>query len=165
VAAASVWCAVACATTPDRQEAPLRGFSEPLEFLLGMPNGQTLSARALRQRVTVLVFGTTFDLASQEQARIVEELLHRHRPRLNAALIALEPPNHAVLVDAFRKSLNLSYPVAMAEPSERESFSPALGLERVPVIVVLDREGRIAVRREGLVSLQELEALAARVER
>lgn len=155
--------AIACA---ERQSAaPTRAaLSAPLEFAFGTLEGGVLSARSLRGRVTLLCFVTTFDWASQEQARVLKELLHSHRPRLNVAIVALEPPSHTVLVETFKSSLELDFPVAMAEEAERAAFGPMLRLDRVPLTLILDAEGRIRFERAGLVRLAALGALARELE-
>jgi hypothetical protein len=107
--------------------------------------------------VTALLFVTTFDLPSQVMARRLDEVVRRHRPRVNAGAIVLEAPDHAMLADVFRSTLGLGYPVALATTPGVQHDGPFGTIDRVPTLVVLDRYGRETLRRFGNLTEQELE--------
>jgi hypothetical protein len=134
-------------------------------YVFGTTDGGEISAEGMRGRVTVLVFVTTFDLASQVAAKRVNQLLHAHRPRINAAAVVLEAAKYAPLADVFRSSLELSYPVAIADLTTLEQSSTLGEVRSVPVIVVLDREGREVVRWAGAFSTSQLDGWLVGAER
>jgi hypothetical protein len=125
---------------------------------------QRVDAESLRGRVTVLVFVTTYDVASQAATRFAMQLARGHVPRLNVALVALEPLESRPLVDAFASALDLPFPALLADDATIRGEGPFAGLHHVPSFVVLDREGRERARHLGLVEHAELDALVRRVE-
>jgi hypothetical protein len=125
-------------------------------YVFGTTDGEELSAQSMHGRVTVLVFVTTFDLASQLAAKRLNEVLHTHRPRINAGAVVLEAAKYAPLAEVFRSSLDLSYPVAIADLSTLEQNSTLGEVRSVPTVVVLDAEGREVARKSGSFAVAEL---------
>jgi hypothetical protein len=128
-------------------------------------DGTVLTAENTRGRVTALLFVTSYDLPSQIAARRLEEALHRHKPRINAACIVLEAADNAVLVQTFRDTLHLSYPVAIADVVELRASSAFSEIDRVPTLVLLDRRGRERLRWSGGFEPQELTSWLASADR
>jgi len=150
--------ALGCAhPLPDEPEAP-GPRSQPVRFAFGTTEGELFDSSSTRGRSTAILFVTTFDLASQAQARLLNEVLREHTPRANGGAVVLEPPKHRVLAEAFRTSLNLRYPVALANPDTLNGSGPFGRLEGVPTLVVLDREGRPVFRSTGAVSKKVMDA-------
>lgn len=118
-----------------------------------------VSSANLRGRTTVLIFLSTYDLASQAQARFLSMVHRRHEPPINAAAIVLEPKENLPLVAMFRQTLGLDYPVAIGDEELIAGKGPFGDVRSVPATVVLDASGRIVARREGLLKDDELEAL------
>jgi hypothetical protein len=157
--------ATACHAVPDQPESPDPWSSlAGTRFSYGTTDGGELSSGTTRGRVTVLLFVTTFDLASQVEASRLNELLHLHRPRLNAAAIVLEAPKYALLADAFRSSLELDYPMAIADDETRSGGGPFGHVSRVPTLIVLDAYGRNTWQKSGITPLSELEKAVKRAE-
>ena len=92
----------------------------------------------------------------------LEQLLHTHRPRINVGGVALEAPKYAPLVEAFAVSLELDYPVAMADYATLGGRGAFGNVRGVPTIVVLDAEGREAWRREGVATARQIEEALAK---
>ncbi len=149
-AAAVALLCVGCSPAAPRAAEPVPRSGPPLEFAFGVLDGTVLSAEALRGRVTALLFVTTFDLPSQAAARRLAEVQARHVPRFNAAAVALESPENATLVGVFRDTLALPYPVALADRVELQSSSAFGAVDRVPTLIVLDREGRAVRSHVGI---------------
>jgi hypothetical protein len=137
------------------QAPPARG--EALEFAFGTVQGDVVTSETIRGRVTVLLFMTTFDLASQAQAKQLEDLLHLHAPRFNAIGVVMEPPKNAELVRSFGEVLGLSYPIALADEATLAGEGPFGGITSVPSWVILDRDGRTAFVRAGGMPPRDLE--------
>ena len=155
-AALSVLCACGAKAAETRVDrAPAR--NEPAVFFsYRTTQGQELSHGTTRGRSTALVFLTTYDAASQLEAKELEQALRTTRPRANGAAVILEGPEYGLLADVFRQSLGLSYPVALADEATLEGRGPFGKIELVPTTVVLDRWGRLRFRRQGLSSSREL---------
>ena len=137
-----------------------RGRVQRYEF--GTTDGEELSAESMRGRVTVLVFVTTFDLASQVAAKQLNQALHSHRPRINAGAVVLEAAKYAPLADVFRSSLELSYPVALADLPTLAQNSTLGEVRSVPTVIVFDAQGREVFRRSGAFTSAELDAWLTR---
>jgi hypothetical protein len=153
------WLFGGCAsgTEGERASAP-RARSGPVAFAYGIPAGGVLGTSTTRGRVTALLFVTTFDLPSQVMARRLDDSFRRHRPRINAGAVAIEAPNSAPLVDVFRTTLGLGYPVALTGGGPEES-GPFGTIDRVPTLIVLDARGREVHRASGVVEPEVLELL------
>lgn len=134
------------------------GSSEAIAFAYGTTEGGEFSSRGTRGRATIVLFVTTYDLPSQLEARRVDEILRRFRPRVNAGAVVLEAPKYAVFADAFRTTMNLAYPVALADEDTLQRRGPFGHVDRVPTLVVLDRNGREVWRKAGMISAREIEA-------
>ncbi len=159
--------AVSCAASG--QEASTssdRPLSSPLVFEFGTTSGESFSSATTRGRVTAVLFVTTFDLASQLMARRLDDVLHRHKPRVNAGAVVLEAPDHAPLAEVFRQSLSLGYVVAMFDVTGASPNDGPFGVvDRVPTLVVLDRSGRERFRKAGVLASHEIDEALRGAER
>ena len=156
----SVWLAWGCAgTTARRAPSPPAAVrsEEPISFHYEGIDGPPLSASALRGRPSVIIFITSYDSASQAQARFLTMLSRRHRLQVQAAAVVLEPPENRPLVTAFRDALHLEYPVVMGDSELIAGGGPFGDVHAVPTTVVLDSAGRIASRLVGLSKDTEME--------
>jgi hypothetical protein len=134
-------------------------------YVFGTIDGQELSAEGMHGRVTVLLFVTTFDLASQLAAKQLNQVFHTHRPRINAGAVVVEAAKYAPLADVFRSTLELSYPVAIADLDTLQRNSTLGEVRSVPTLIILDAQGREMLRKTGNFSPEELNGWLARGER
>lgn len=125
-----------------------------VSFDFGSVGGSRLSSETTRGRATVVVIITTYDLGSQVVLRELAELVHDHEPRINALAVVLEPPRNAVLVDAFTKTLELPFPIVLADSATLEGRGPFGKTDVVPTLIVLDPAGVETWRKVGVVSSQ-----------
>ncbi|HEY6726935.1 MAG TPA: TlpA family protein disulfide reductase [Polyangiaceae bacterium] len=149
---------VACSPTPAAGPSAPQAEGDPIDFSFGTTEGELFGSAATRGRATGVLFVTTFDLASQAQARFLNEVYKAHVPRPHVVAVVLEPPKHRVLAEAFRTSLGLDYPVALANPTTLSGDGPFGTILGVPTLVVLDREGRVAFRSTGAVPKDTMDA-------
>ena len=98
-------------------------------------------------------------------AKRLDAVVREHKPRANAGAVALEAPNDAPLVDVFKSSLGLSYPVALANTTGFDEPSPFGRIDQVPTLVVLDRRGREVARAQGVVTEREIDTALTRAAR
>jgi len=160
------WLLGACERVPELPPADAsEARGQVQRYELGTTDGEELSAQSMHGRVTVLVFVTTFDLASQVAAKRLNQVLHSHRPRINAGAVVLEAAKYAPLAQVFRSALDLSYPVAIADLSTLQQSSTFGEVRSVPTVLVLDRDGREVLRKSGAFSVDELNGWLARAER
>jgi hypothetical protein len=117
-----------------------------------------VNSETMRGRVTVLIFITTFDLASQLMVRRLGEVIASFTPRANAAAVVVEPPRYAELLPAYRQAMSLPFPVVMADFATQQGGGPFGSILHVPILVVLDRDGREVWRHEGTVDRDEIES-------
>ncbi len=153
----------ACGAEPSgRPPASSAARSAAVAFVYTTTEGEELSSATTRGRATAVLFVTTFDLASQLMARRLDTVLRRHKPRANGAAIVLEAPKYSVMADVFRSTLQLSYPVAMADEWGSQEPGPFGHIDRVPTLVILDSAGEETFRQFGVVAQPDIEqALAA----
>ncbi|HET7544190.1 MAG TPA: hypothetical protein VFK05_30175 [Polyangiaceae bacterium] len=147
---------------PARDESDSDTRGQVQRYVFGTTQGEEISAEGMRGRVTALVFVTTFDLASQLAAKQLNQALHTHRPRINAAAVVLEAPKYAPLADVFRSSLQLSYPVAIADLAMLSRNSTLGEVHSVPTLIVFDPQGREVLRQYGAFSNEELDGWLTR---
>ena len=155
----------ACAGQPAAHAQPVARHGSPVSFAYGTPQGEVFSSETTRGRITMVLFVTTFDLPSQLMAKRVEAVMRRHRPRTNAGAVALEAPNDAPLVDVFKTSLGLTYPVALTNSTRVDQTGPFGAIDQVPVLVVLDSRGVEVARAQGVVAEDEIDQALTRAER
>jgi hypothetical protein len=130
----------------------------PLHFQYPIIDGRSwLSADTLRGRPTVLGFLTTYDLASQAQARFLNGIARRVAGRVQIAAVMLERAENRPLLIAFRDGLDLAYPVAMADADVIGGAGPFGDVHVVPSTVVLDAEARLVWRKRGIAQEEEIE--------
>lgn len=146
---------VADAPAQDESDSETRGQVQ--RYVFGTTEGEEVSAEGMRGRVTALLFVTTFDLASQVAARQLNQALHTHSPRINAAAVVLEAAKYAPLADVFRTSLELTYPVAIADLETLVQNSTLGEVRSVPTLIVFDSRGREVLRKYGAFTSEELE--------
>jgi hypothetical protein len=116
-------------------------------------DGSHLSSESTRHRVTIMALVTTYDLASQVVLREMVELIHTQSPRFNAGVIVLEPPRNAPLAQAFAETLELPFPVALADAATLEARGPFGAVNAVPTLVVLNPKGAETWRCTGAVPI------------
>lgn len=148
----------ACSSAAPANKEPSFERRRPVEFAFGVLDGSVVTHETTRGRVTALLFVTTFDLPSQAAARTLAEVQRRHRPRFNAAVIAIESAENATLVGVFRDTLGLPYPVGIADQVELLASPAFADIDRVPTLVLLDKNGELRHRHYGLFERSTLES-------
>lgn len=134
-------------------------LGQPVNFVYYTAKGERLTSTALRGRVTVVIFVTTFDSASQLEVRALQSIVRRHVPRINALVVVLEAPQYAPLTTVYAESLELTMPVVISDFATHSGEGAFGDLSRVPTLVILDEQGRPRWRQEGSVSGGRLERM------
>ena len=135
-----------------------RSASPPLHFQYPLIDGRNwIGSETLRGRPTVLGFLTTYDVASQAQARFLNGIVRRLAGRVQVAIVMLEPVDNRPLIMAFRDGLDLGYPVALGDAALISGAGPFGDVHVVPATVVLDADARLVWKKIGLAREAEIE--------
>jgi hypothetical protein len=165
-AVALVWVLGGCAPVNPPQSS--EQGAEPgaaIQFSFGTIDGGELSSDTTRGRTTALLFVTTYDLPSQAEAQLLRDVLARHKPLANGAIVMLEPPQAAPLARVWADAIGLKLPIAMASPGLSSGDSELGQIGGVPTLVVLDRRGRLVGKHEGALSREQITESLKRAER
>jgi hypothetical protein len=117
-----------------------------------------VSSEVNRGKPTVIAFVTTGDIIGQAQVSYLVHMARNDGDRVNYALVALHPRKEIVLVDAYRKTLGVEFPVALGDYAATNHGGPFGEIPAVPTTVILDHHGRLAWKHTGLVKSDELRA-------
>lgn len=170
VAIALAASAAACGAKPAAAPAagavaPLVGEGAPLRFTFddADPARPPLDAAKLRGKPLVLALLTTYDMASQAQAKFLAISIARRQGAVRAAAILLDPIENRPLAPAFREALRLEYQVAVADAATIAGRGPFGALHSVPALIVLDADGRVAWKKAGLTKDVEIDEILDRL--
>jgi hypothetical protein len=142
-------------------QAPIGvGASEPggVEFAFDSLDERPVSSAAMRGRPTVIAFVTTYDNLSQAQVKFLQVMAEHDEGKVNYALVALQEKSDRELVEIYRSTLGVKFPVALADAATIAGGGPFGDVHRIPSVVVLDRSGRIAWQHTNVARSVEIRA-------
>jgi hypothetical protein len=151
---------VACAACGSRSSVPASeppgrstvALRPPADFAFDSLDERPITAESTRGRPTVIAFVTTGSLPAQAEVNFLVAMAKHDADRVNYAVVALEPRENRELVEIYRKSLSVTFPVAMADAKTLAGEGAFGDLTAVPATVILDRAGRIVWRVAGRVA-------------
>ena len=155
--------AVGCAAKPAEPKAKFLLSRDLSDWIFATPEGKPYTSEDAKGRVTVLLFLTTYDAASQMAVSRLNLEIHRLKRRINAIGIALEPPNHSLLVGVFRDSLHLTFPLLLPDPATLAGQGPFGAIDVVPTWVILDVYGKEVWRKTGVNAIADLLPMLAKL--
>jgi hypothetical protein len=123
----------------------------PVDFSFDSLDDRAVSSEATRGKPTVIAFVDTGSLPAQAQADFLVAMAKHDADAVNYAVVALERRENRELVELYRKSLGIPFPVALADDATIAGGGPFGDVTGVPVTVVLDRAGRVVARVAGRV--------------
>jgi hypothetical protein len=118
-------------------------------------DARPVSSMAFAGKPGVLVFFTTYDPISQQQVNY-DLPLAQEFPDVTFALVALQDASARELVELYRDTMHVKFPVAIADPATIAGGGTLGDVHKVPTTVLIARDGRIAWRHEGGVMPAEL---------
>jgi len=130
----------------------------PVSFAFDSLDARPVSSAAMQGKPAVLVFVTTWDTLSQAQVAYAVAVAGDEGPRAGFALVALQDPSARELVEIYRDTMKVTFPVALGDPATIAGGGALGDVHEVPSIVMLDAAGRVAWRHAGLVKPDELRA-------
>lgn len=119
-----------------------------------------VTSSAFRGRPAVLCLVTTGNLGSQLQVSYLVKMAsaEANRPAGPAfALVVLEPQTNREIAEIYRGKLGVQFPVALAGDDVLAAGGP-FGVQEVPTVLVLDREGRVTFQHFGITRPDEIRA-------
>jgi thiol-disulfide isomerase/thioredoxin len=116
--------------------------------------GKTFRSSDVKGKVAVVNFWATWCGPCRAEIPNLIELQKRYGPEgLVIVGISLDEEGAAV-VEPFIKRLGVNYPVVIGTKAVDEAFG---GVEAIPAVFVIDRDGKIVSQHEGLVAKEVLE--------
>lgn len=135
---------------------PLPSTEKATVFAFDSLDDRPVSSESTRGKTSVIVFVTTGDIVGQAQVSYVVHMARNDGDRVNYAVVALHPRKEVVLVESYRDTLGIKFPVALGDSAAANAGGPFGEIAAVPTIVVLDHEGRITWKHTGLVKSEEI---------
>lgn len=117
-----------------------------------------VSSDAHRGKPVVLAFITTGDIVCQAQVGFLNAMAKNDGDRVHYAAIALHPRREIVLVETYRKSIGIEFPIALGDGASTSPAGPFGEVPAVPTVVVLDRFGKLVWKHTGLAKADEIRA-------
>ena len=136
--------------------APLEKPEKAAVFNFDSLDERLVSSDSIRGKVAVIVFISTGDLVGQAQVSFLVHMAKNDGDRVFYAMVALHPRKEAVLVEAYKSTLGVDFPVALANGGVTTESGPFGEIPAVPTTVILDRFGRMVWKHTGLAKNEEL---------
>ena len=159
--------AASCVTEKPALDVPApredeRGEREQVRpFAFDSLDERPVSRDTFRGKPAVILFLTTWDLTSQAEATVLGKLAERDGPKVAYAIVALHDRHERELVEAYARSLKVTFPVALGDDESRVGRGPLGDVHMIPTTVVLDADGRLVKKHVGF---QRPEVLRASIE-
>lgn len=136
--------------------APLPSSDKAIFYAFDSLDERAVSSEAMRGKPTVIVFVTTGDIVGQAQVSYLVHMAKNDGDRVNYVVVALHPRKEVVLIEAYRQTLGVEFPVALGDVTAMNAGGPFGEIAAVPTLVVLDRDGRIVWKHTGLAKNDEI---------
>jgi hypothetical protein len=131
----------------DGSEAPIWEFSSL--------DARPVGSAAMMGRPVALVFVTTYDPICQQQVNYDLPLAEEF-PNVMFALVALQDASSRELVEIYRDTFKIKFPVALADAATIAGGGTLGDVHRIPSTVLIGRDGKIVWRRDGGVMPAEM---------
>lgn len=112
-------------------------------------DGRTVSNDTALGKLTVVAFVSTFDWASQAQARFISSVARDHIAKPYCFAVAVEQPENEPLIESFVSTLSLPYPVVHL-PSNKLKTTDFRSVTSVPTVWILNPTGIVVWKSNGL---------------
>ena len=157
----------AAPTTPEAVTAAPTAAADLRDVTLAVDavGGRRVDLAALRGRAILVALLSTNDLGGHALARNLERLAAAHGDDLAVVVLATDgydAPTLQVALDVFAEVVGLRHAAVAAVPADVRAGSTPLGEVGLhPVVVLINRAGRVARRLEGYQTMPALRALIA----
>ena len=116
------------------------------EFTLQAIDGKPLTLAAVRGRVVLLNFWATWCGPCRAEIPDLIELQRKYKDQLQIIGLTVDEDDPDVVKQAVQET-GINYPVGMSSPQVRKNYG---GIAALPTSFVLDTEGRVVQKHEGL---------------
>ena len=120
-------------------------------------DGQPFHLAEQRGQLTILHLFTTWAASAQEDVMQLKRVV----ARVQVFGILVDPEGQR-LIDAWQRGSGATWPIAFVTPEAAEAY---LGAKMIPTTLLLDRDGKVAWRRDGPLAPGELERAVEQVAR
>ena len=110
----------------------------------------------MKGRITVITFVHTWDMASLAQINFLIPMAKRDGHLVNYIAIVVQPMSEKVLAEMYRDKLQIPFPVGLLGEDHAQKVSPFGSLDTIPMLVLLDRGGRIVWVKAGVAQSKEI---------
>jgi peroxiredoxin len=132
----------------------IAALAQTPQFSLRSTDGRTINSTELRGKVVVLSFGGTWVPLASKELPALQKLADRYATRgVQVYWVSINSEKQGARtfatneeVQAFAQKNNLRVPVL--RDSEQQAYK-AFGLDAVPTVVVLDRDGKVIRKHVG----------------
>lgn len=131
-------------------EEPRASREEVHPFQFDSLDERPVSRDAFVGKPAVIVFLTTWDLASQAQVTILVKMAEHDGPAVRYAMVALHERHERELVETYARSLKVPFPVALSDAETRIGRGPLGDVHMIPTTLVIDAEGRLVKKHVGV---------------
>src|SRR2546426_4635332 len=138
---------------------PVPAYNQSPEFSLRAIDGETVTSASLRGEVVVLVFGASWLPLTKNQMEAVKKLADQYAGRGVAVYwVSTEsesPKSKNYVADEQLRELGRKYKVTVLRDPEG-AVSKKLGVDQLPSVVIIDKQGNVAATIGGMDPLVDL---------
>lgn len=120
-----------------------------VDFKFDSLDDRPVDSASMRGKPTLITFVQTGDRWAPAQVNYFVVMAKNDGDKVNYVLVALEPRSNRELVEAYKSSLGVTFPVALADPASLVGSGPFGQWVGLPTTVLLDRDGRVRWRVDG----------------
>jgi thiol-disulfide isomerase/thioredoxin len=117
-----------------------------------------VSSAAFAGKPVVLAFIATWDLLSQAQVRFLDQMSKHDVDKVSYVAVFLQETKDRELIEVYRSTLNVTFPMAIADRGTLAGTGPFGDVHTVPTVVVLDGSGNVRFQKVGLAKTEEIRA-------
>jgi peroxiredoxin len=140
-------------TTPDRMTPVTQRKAAP-DFSLIDAEGKTVTLSALKGKVVLLDFWATWCGGCKLEIPWYMEFDRKYREK-GLAVIGVSMDDEGMkIVKPFLAQRHIDYPVVIGD----EAMGKRFGLDQMPLTLLIDKQGRIAISHSGVVDRDDFES-------
>jgi thiol-disulfide isomerase/thioredoxin len=137
------------------EDAELIGKPARLDFVLKDMNGADVDMQSYKGKIILLNFWATWCGPCKVEIPALVELQEQYAEDLVVLGLSIDIEDTAEKLRPYAAELKMNYPVLVGGRDDvQEAFGPLFG---VPVSVIIDREGKIAMKHSAMASKEQLE--------
>ncbi len=145
---------------PEPKNEPTAGErvapAPPPTYAFDSLDRRSVSSEAFQGKPTVMAFVTTYDMLSQGQVDFLIAMAKHDADKVNYVVVALQNGEERELVETYRDTLGITFPVALGDAATIAGKGPLGDVHQVPTTLVFDAAGRERWRKTGIARSEEL---------